>query len=402
MDIGSIGTMGAAPIRLRPERCLNLRHHKAACAYCVESCPAEALRIEDRTVVRDESVCIGCGLCLSACPMEVFTSRVWSERHVLESIAESPEPRVELLCALHPEGGATPARPGVMHLSVCLAALSPGLLFEAGLEKHVDLRADACADCPARSLAHVENSAALAGTWLAATGREGRVSLSSQPAAPVAEETKRKRRRSDGRRAADEAKWSRRDFLTGFARDGSSLFAAFLGVDPLAAGLEDIGEAAHSPKRPHTHRWREALSKAYPRLLEEGASPAIWPHVELSDACTNCGVCEQYCPNEAVNSRIKGGRLKRTFTPGLCADCALCALSCPMGAVKRGYAPCEHPFEPNVITDIPVVSCSRCHAPVAGPEGALCHWCASEPPLESVLGQARRVLLSSDKTRDDQ
>lgn len=402
MDDTLIEKMGASPIRLYPDRCLNLRHHKADCNYCVSSCPSKALSIKDRTILRDESVCVGCGLCLSACPMEVFTSRAWSERHVLESVSESSEHAVELLCARHPEAVADSVRPGVLTLSVCLAALSPGVLFGAGLAKHVNLRVDACPDCPlAHSLVQIENAASLAGSWLSAVGREGYVSLSDAPVLRVDEQQMRKKRgREKAVSKADKAKYSRRDFLTGFARDGSSLFAAFLGIEPEDAAGQAIGdEAPHSPRRPHLHRWREALSKAYPRVPEASGAPALWPDLTVSDACTGCGVCDQFCPDEALRSRVRGSHLTRTFTPGLCADCALCALSCPDGAITRGYAECAQPFEPRVLLDVSVGRCSRCNAPTMSPETTLCHWCASEPSMDVMLDEVKRRLLFRESAR---
>lgn len=394
MERDSVSTMGAAPVRLSPERCLNARHHRASCVYCVKGCPAGALSIEGRTVALDADVCTGCGICLVACPTEVFTSRVWSERNILGNLSELPETSVELVCAKHPEADCEVVRPGVLKVRVCLAAFSPGLLFEAGLTKKVDLRVDACETCEqgcARAL--IENSAALANSWLDSVGEQGRISLSNEPASLVTEE-KVKTRRFRFRKAVrtDEERCSRRDFLTGFARDGSSLFAAFLGVDPEKAGLGNPEEYSHSPKRPHIHRWREALSKAWPANPKDDASAALWAQISVSDACTGCGVCEQFCPDRALKSHTSGGYLRRTFTPGLCADCALCALACPSEAIMRSYANQSHPFEAQVVHEAKMERCPRCHAPAIKSTDGLCHWCASEPSIEPLLGQARDLL----------
>ena len=38
-----------------------------ACGSCVDACPVEALKIEEKAVV-DEEACIDCGTCVDECP----------------------------------------------------------------------------------------------------------------------------------------------------------------------------------------------------------------------------------------------------------------------------------------------------------------------------------------------
>ena len=400
MTESSATKMGAAPIRVHPERCLNLRHSHARCTYCTEVCPAKALSCEDREIVHDESACTGCGTCLAACPMEAFTSRHWSERHLLDAVSESDGDRVELVCARHPEAACETVRDGVSRLSVCLAALSPGLLFEAGLLKKLDLRVDACGTCELASLySQIENTASLAASWLGAAGHNGAISLSDSPAPTVEEKRAQKKRRFFKARRADEACVSRRDFLAGFSRDGSSLFAAFFGMEPELPEPPRAKGFIRVKGRPHVARWRTNLAKAYPHAVPEPAGAALWPEITVGDECTGCGVCEQYCPNEAIRSKIKGGRLQRVFTPGLCADCALCALACPSEAIRRSYAEQARPFEPIMVVDAKAERCPRCRQLAIKSTDHLCHWCASEPPFESVMDSARQALLPASRTK---
>ncbi len=50
------------------------------CYYCVEQCPKKCISIGNetnskgyKTIVVDESLCIGCGICFTVCPDLVFT-----------------------------------------------------------------------------------------------------------------------------------------------------------------------------------------------------------------------------------------------------------------------------------------------------------------------------------------
>jgi ferredoxin len=38
------------------------------CGPCVDSCPVEAIKIEDNIAVVDADTCIDCGACVDACP----------------------------------------------------------------------------------------------------------------------------------------------------------------------------------------------------------------------------------------------------------------------------------------------------------------------------------------------
>jgi ferredoxin len=43
------------------------------CSTCVESCPSEALCVEEEKIKVDEDNCIDCGVCVDECPTEALT-----------------------------------------------------------------------------------------------------------------------------------------------------------------------------------------------------------------------------------------------------------------------------------------------------------------------------------------
>ena len=387
--------MKAAPINLHPERCLDARHCRAECSSCVDLCPVGAIRMDDRQVSFNQNVCTGCGLCLAACPMEVFTTPDWTERTVLDFIGTVKDHRAELMCVKHPEYDSREPRPGLVKIRACLAAMSPGLLFEAGRLKDIDLRMDACGHCDHKgALGQIEASAALAESWLSAAGGKKHVSLISE--VPQGKDAKSGSRLFRFRKSveADEICLDRRDFLVGFARQGSSLFAAVLERSLSKTTWPDGKRSSQSFKQLHVPSWREALSRVYPKGVALPDRAAVWARIRVNKACTGCAVCERYCPAGALKLRVEDDRLRLTFLPGLCADCGLCALSCPVEAVTRGYAAEPAPFREQVILAAPLTLCPRCRTPVLGSGEALCYWCASEPPVESLIEQARQHLLA--------
>ena len=43
-----------------------------ACGACAETCPVEAIKVEDNLAVIDYDKCIGCGACKEKCPRKII------------------------------------------------------------------------------------------------------------------------------------------------------------------------------------------------------------------------------------------------------------------------------------------------------------------------------------------
>ena len=85
----------------------------------------------------------------------------------------------------------------------------------------------------------------------------------------------------------------------------------------------------------------EHLNRIVPRI--EGLK------IEVTDACTGCGTCVEYCLYDAI--RIEDGR---SFHTEVCRGCGRCALKCPAGAIKMSL---DNPkFKDEIIERISEVS----------------------------------------------
>jgi ferredoxin len=431
--------MAGAPAAVLADRCLWQRHQAAACSYCQDACPAGAIEFAGRTVQVNPDRCLGCGACLATCPVQCFETAAWSERSLLSTLARLGGPAVEIACRCHPapQAGSLPAGGAdapVLQVGVCLAALSPGIWFEMGLEHAVGARLEYCADCPLAHLAdYTRRAIDLANAWLQACGRPPRVAVqTAEPApeqapGPISGQARGAGAAKGGKApkarlvvSAERPILNRRDFLFGFARSSGPPAAALACLPAAAAGTADgsaaDGGAADGRLPPYQPAWLRRLAALYPSVAASpAASPAAssaglgrgdcgdcgeaeaggcahWPAMQVTAGCTACGACARYCPSGALATVIAGGVFEHHFMAGVCVACGLCAQVCAPGALLRGYAPDPTPFAARVVAQQPISACRKCGGAAPPALGGLCYWCANEPSMRSVVEGARGLF----------
>lgn len=143
-----LSMMAATPAAVHNDRCLWQRHQDAACKYCLDACPSGALQLSRRQVMFNENRCLGCGVCLAACPVECFEPAGWSERSLVSTLARLKQPAVEVACKCHPAPQLGQQALPVLQINACLGAISPGLWFEIGLQYSVGVHLEYCSHCP--------------------------------------------------------------------------------------------------------------------------------------------------------------------------------------------------------------------------------------------------------------
>jgi ferredoxin len=119
--------------------------------------------------------------------------------------------------------------------------------------------------------------------------------------------------------------------------------------------------------------------------------------VLITDACTACGLCAQFCPTEALSFVSDDEYYVLNFSAALCLgkDCSLCVIGCPTDAVVFGQevtveellstrprpvkagrlAPC---IQCGGLTDVPVDADET-------PDTPLCYVCQAQADRADVL-----------------
>ncbi len=54
----------------------------------------------------------------------------------------------------------------------------------------------------------------------------------------------------------------------------------------------------------------------------------------VTDKCTGCGLCVQYCPEACIEVKAVGGRKKAVINYDFCKGCLICLGECPQKAIK--------------------------------------------------------------------
>ena len=309
-----------------PGLCQRVRFRKSTCRSCVEFCPEKAISLDPGPRISD--LCSGCGLCVRACPTEVFESELYPDGYFLNRVTSlldsdevtGDEKKLSIYCrrAESPNTDAV----GVP----CLGAVGENVLFGAALAgfKEVILIRGSCERCHLKPAEHLMQSSIRRARALVTGAGMGEVSLTMV-------ERKKERYTPAGRRK----------MLVGIAnrvRTSARTIASEEGTTererlPIEPGLNRDSGAGGSDQRTvlrrllRGRRWEGAQPVRYDREL-----PWARMHVD-EDRCTACGTCAAVCPRDAIRVESKGESTILSFKPSACTNCSLCRDACAEDAI---------------------------------------------------------------------
>ncbi len=367
---------------LNSELCMNRMQTRNPCTSCMDVCPEHVFAEPcSPDAEPDWTACIGCGLCVSACPSRAIApARLYAEKflltasHLLNSIthdititckkeassadiyAECPgSVPWELLCFFTLQGRVVFL---VDDCETCANASCKRMLDDSIARVHSFWNGDdrSCYDrsCYDRSSDHC-NGDHRSGEDTTGAGPEERVIVASDPS------------------LIPPRRYTRREAIS-FAMKKTGRTAAVLLPDP-----EKTVPDGMLFKKLLLHRIRQM------RDTEGEKSPQtafFWQLPSFTERCSACGICTRICPVGAI-LRAPGpensGRFYMALLPEKCTGCGLCSGICPESGIKAPAAVrVEDPSRP-ILHAVAAVPCPRCKEPVpAGSGSALCPRCRGE------------------------
>lgn len=375
-------------IKINEQRCLNQKHYEVGCAHCTSNCPSGAITEVDDKIVVNYDQCMGCGLCLSICPTQVFYSKQWDETTIIQKVKENEWETTQFFCGNHstPFKKSKDQSRGAVQIPACLCIISKGAWYELGLTTKIELYLDQCEECPVTSnLARLEYNIGTATEWLEAVGHIAEINYIFQNNS--GKTTKNLKAIETGLKIT-----SRRDFLMLNLNKGKQL-----AKENLAKSKLPTKGSVQERKESLLPDWQKRLAKIYPQQIPEGSSPAYWPTIKISDQCVNCGLCSSICPTKTLELVVNKNTCDHYFTNGLCIDCRLCQLFCPQDAIVKDRVMEEKPFEAKKVFTSSITYCKLCGSTTVQNANNLCYWCREEEASEhNFMDNCRKVFLKEN------
>lgn len=333
------------PVSLQPDQCLNGRHKEAGCHRCADACPTQAITLHphnDRSphgplLPRlDDEVCVRCGLCLHACPADVFSQAGPPEVKLAQTIANLPDAPLALVCSQHPDPAVTAAPvAAVVRHQRCLAALSLSHLIDLSHNGQRELWLDdtPCAGCPIGPVQpFIAHTTAAANRLLQAFGRPPTIHTHlSQPDLLVAEAGPKPLL------AGNQPKLSRRGLFNALRKVTQSAEPQTDSSSSPSAS-EPVPVSQRLPHHlPASRQWLHQQLAHLGEPAEQPVETAGLPFANIAidaNTCSACRLCARFCPTEALDFVVAADRFGISFKPGLCIDCGICAVACPEEAVS--------------------------------------------------------------------
>lgn len=377
-----VDALSSKSVEINQSHCVCVRNRNATCHACVQSCPKQALTVENNHISLDQNACTHCGSCANVCPTQAISSCSlphieWAlllqalsdssrndpdSNHQQQSVNETPQ--LWICCKEHPL-----ANDNLKHLHVlpCLAHLDEVHYLLAayyGISLHI-LHNDCsqCQNAPVEPL--------IRETLMSAKG------IAQHWHIPYSWNLSQETTKLDSSYPTqyDVGGYSRRGFFTSIRQSmeqfgitvvDTALESTFTQNNHVPTLAEQLNQAPGKLAIFYPQRNTALLnilfdaaqgntSHKVPQstLSQDDFSSRFWGNASIDSSCQNCGICAQFCPTGALTYKGKHpqspmfrtalgvSKLNREASNGpnhefRCSDCIQCHLCedlCPAQAI---------------------------------------------------------------------
>ncbi len=358
-------------IRAYTGLCQRVRFRKSDCRRCLEICPENAISLNPGPIIN--SGCTDCGLCLNACPTEVFRHEFHTDRYLLNQARaifgkDRHQPQAEkkrLFIHCHRAENRNNNSLGLQ----CLGRITANIILGgvlAGFDEAV-LTKGICSQCRfQKGEKLLTNSIAVSRVLLESTGL-GRFAIS------IKEKEKNK-----------EAPLGRREIFSIISAKVKDKAASFL-YHREKAIREKLAQSPENKTDKRLLPQRESLRKLLKQNRPENTmvvkyNPKFpWGKIKIEqNKCSACGTCAALCPMGAISKKMKDDYQLLYFNSSLCTNCSVCRAACPENAI--GF---EDDFaladiiaeEATVVAAIQLSTCIICGEIITAQKNNICPTC---------------------------
>lgn len=369
----------------RAAACTRYRFRYSECRRCADACPHEAIALSDAGAAIRAEACQECGLCISACHTQAWSSPSYQPIELLRQAIKQPAWHM----ACEPSGCRGDAQ------VPCLGAIdATWLAYMAKRGIPVSLHgAGHCAECAhgrtGEAQLQLNLQAVEALRDAAARGRPETEAGSDWLMPVLAEDT-----RAPGARARDVRK-------SGGTAARRSLFKRFFrrGAAPDAASPQP-GQPAQVPQQAiraaaHVMSERRELLQIVTQRKDGQAMDMVLDEtlplmqLALQSGCTLCEACFRVCPTGAIEIVQNPGDWALTFQADRCVACQVCLEACQPRVLDAEASFDARPGQaPIILISRNKQRCSRCdrHFVSPSPE-ATCEVCRDdEDAFTAIFG----------------
>ena len=360
-------------ITVTSESCKRFRFRQNECQICADICPEQAITLDIGPTITDN--CTHCGLCISACPTEVFQNNLDVDQYVLDQMqqtynkqtSQKNASRITLQCQQASTGGNEHS------IKVrCLGNINENVVLSAvliGFDEMTCYTGD-CDQCHYhQGEALFDDAVILAGTLINGLDVKGlSVKRIIQPKEGVNEEA-----------------LSRRAFFSKIGQHVKqrTVPADYTRQNPIETLLAQITESSDIDKHPSLKRQqlRNIMNQQLNKQQEKDFSKQTLPWKRMwveQEKCVACAICVNVCPTGALVKEIKDDALYRYFSSASCTNCGLCQEACPHSIIHfiDEYTVKDVTEDiPSLVARVPLNSCQYCGETIPVSEGEICTTC---------------------------